>query len=98
MNYLFWLLLTIWLPSLILWQFVNKPRSEKIKGALKFGIFALLGQLVVEHFIIRYAMNMQKGHYLGIRFFGFPLEDFLFFLTISLLVFPLVYIVDDYFS
>jgi len=85
---MYWLLLTIWLPSIILWQFVKKPTLPKIKQALRFGIFALVAQLAVEFY----------GHYLGIRLLSFPVEDILFFLTIPLLVFPLVHLMDECFS
>jgi hypothetical protein len=81
-----------------LWQFVKKPISQKIKQALRFGVLALVLQLIVEYFILRYPMVMRAGHYLGIYLLSFPIEDILFFLTIPLLVFPLVHIVDDLFS
>jgi len=95
---MYWLLLTIWLPSIILWQFVKKPTLPKIKQALRFGIFALVAQLAVEFYILRYPMVMGNGHYLGIRLLSFPVEDILFFLTIPLLVFPLVHLMDECFS
>jgi lycopene cyclase domain-containing protein len=95
-NYIFWLLCAIWLPSLVLWWFVKKPRAKKCRQAISFAMFALIPQLAVEYFILRYPMLMREGHYLGIRIFLFPIEDILFFLTIPLLVFPLVHIVNEH--
>lgn len=96
MDYLYWLLFTIWLPALVLWQLVKKPRAHKVKLAARLGIVVLITQLPIEYLILRYPMVMGEGHYLGIRLLNFPIEDFLFFLTFPLLVFALTYIIDDY--
>ena len=98
MDYLYWLFFAIWLPAFVLWQFVKKPRKQKLKLTAKLGIIVLLTQLPVEYLTLRYPMVMGEGHYLGVRLLTFPIEDFLFFLTIPFLVFALVHIVDDYFS
>lgn len=98
MDYLYWLLFTIWLPALVLWQLVKKPRAHKVKLAARLVIVVLITQLPGEYLILRYPMVMGEGHYLGIRLLNFPIEDFLFFLTFPLLVFALTYIVDDYLS
>lgn len=98
MNYLYWLFLTIWLPSIILWQFVKKPIRPSLKRAARLGVIVLITQLPVEYLTLRYPMIMYSGHYLGVRILSFPVEDFLFFLTVPFLVFPLARLVDDYFA
>lgn len=96
MDYLRWLLFGIWLPAAVLWLFVKRPVGSKLKMAAKLGAIVLVTQLPVEYLTLRYPMVMGEGHYLGIRLFLFPLEDFLFFLTIPFLVFALVHLIDDY--
>ena len=98
MDYLYWLLFTIWLPAFVLWLLVKKPRDHKVKLAAHLVFAVLITQLPIEYLILRYPMVMGEGHYLGIRFLNFPIEDFLFFLTFPLLVFALVNIFDDYLS
>jgi lycopene cyclase domain-containing protein len=98
MYYLYWLGLTIWLPSIILWLFVKNPILPGLKSSARLGVIVLITQLPVEYLTLRYAMVMYDGHYLGIRILSFPVEDFLFFLTIPFLVFPLAGLVDDHLS
>lgn len=98
MDYIYWLFFTIWIPALLLWQFVRKPKTDKVKLAARLGVIVLITQLPVEYLTLRYPMVMGEGHYLGIRFLTFPVEDFLFFLTIPFLVFALVHIIDDYYT
>ena len=80
----------------MLWLLVKKPRAHKVKLAARLAFVVLITQLPIEYLILRYPMVMGEGHYLGIRFLNFPIEDFLFFLTFPMLVFALVNIFDDY--
>lgn len=95
MNYLYWLTAAIWLPTIVLWCFVPGPRGPKIRRGLVLATWVFVTQLPVEFFILRHPMVMGEGNYLGIRFLTFPIEDFLFFMTIPFLVLAVVHLVDD---
>ena len=98
MNYLLWLVVTIWFPALVLWVMVKKPFLPKLKIAYRLAILVAVTNLVVEYFILKYPMLMGHGNFLGIRIGIFPIEDILFFLTSPILVFALLEHVDTYFS
>jgi lycopene cyclase domain-containing protein len=95
MDYLFWLAISVWLPAGILWAYLKRPMEPKLKATFRLAIITVISYLPVEYLTLRYPMVMGEGHYLGIRLLTFPLEDFLFFLTIPFLVVGIVYFVDD---
>lgn len=94
MHYLFWLLIFVCLPMIILWvlygSFLWKYRQVFFYGVLFVFLFAVPWDL--------YAINYHlwfwpKEGVTGIRLFTIPLEEYLFMITVGVYVCSIALIV-----
>ncbi len=94
MSYILWLVIFIWIPTAILWYF-NYPLLLRYKKTL---VCVILGALIVSTAWDLWAVPRrvwvfpQVGH-LNIYILGIPLEEYLFFMTVTLLIASVVLVV-----
>lgn len=94
MNYLFWLFIFIWIPTAIIWYF-NFPLLWKYKKTLSY---VMIAALIVSAAWDLWAIPNKvwvfpkQGH-LNIYILGIPLEEYLFFTTVTLLIASVVLVV-----
>ncbi|MBI3379960.1 lycopene cyclase domain-containing protein [Candidatus Gottesmanbacteria bacterium] len=87
MNYLIWLFIFVWIPTIVLWTF-KFPLLWRYKKTLLYAmifavVFSFPWDVIAIHLRIWYFPN---GKNLGIKIFEVPLEELLFMMTVTLLI------------
>lgn len=86
MNYLIWLFVFIWIPTLILW-FFNFQLLWKYRKTLLYAMFfALLFSIPWDILAVsNHIWFFPKGGNIGFWIGGIPFEEYLFIATVTLL-------------
>lgn len=94
MSYLFWLLLFIWLPTLVIWYF-NFALLWKYRKTLLFAMFfALVFSIPWDIFAIQNKIWIfPKEGNIGFFILELPVEELLFMTTVTLLIGSIVILV-----
>lgn len=87
MSYIVWLLVFIWIPTLLLWIFRFKLLWKYRKSLFWAMLFALVFSIPWDIFAVHNRIwYFPAGGNLGVWIFGLPVEEYLFMATVTLLV------------
>lgn len=82
-SHLFYTLTFTLIPIIILWITHFKILAKNIKIILITTFFGVFYAIIVDHFAMAWnAWFFNNDKILGFRVFGFPVEDFLFFILV----------------
>lgn len=97
-GYILWLAVFVWLPTIILWVGYTKYLIHYKKVFLYCTVYSLLLGIPWDIWAVRANMwHYYPAHILGLTFLYLPIEDYLFLLTVPVLLTSATLVAKKYF-
>ena len=99
MAYIYWLIIFVWLPIIVLWAVNWKYLSQYKKTFLYCVIWALIFSIPWDIWAVRADIwRFPQDTNIGVLICGLPLEEYFFMIFVTMLVSTVVLLLKKYFE